>query len=107
MPKPFDATTKELLESDPRAWLELLLGRKVGEVRILNVDLSTITTEADTVLLVQEIEPWVVHVEFQSSYDPDLPLRLRRAQHPGALPTPVPGGKHTRFCSALTPMGRR
>jgi predicted transposase YdaD len=78
MPKPFDATTKELLESDPRAWLELLLGRKVGEVRILNVDLSTITTEADTVLLVQEIEPWVVHLEFQSSYDPDLPLRLRR-----------------------------
>ena len=78
MPKPFDATTKELLESDPRAWLELLLGRKVGEVRILNVDLSTITTEADTVLLVQEIEPWVVHLEFQSSYDPDLPLRLQR-----------------------------
>src|SRR5271157_140006 len=78
MPKPFDATTKELLESDPRAWLELLLGRKVGEVRILNVDLSTITTEADTVLLVQEIEPWVVHLEFQSSYDPELPLRLQR-----------------------------
>ena len=63
MPKPFDATTKELLESDPRAWLELLLGRKVGEVRILNVDLSTITTQADTVLLVQEIEPWVVHLD--------------------------------------------
>jgi len=36
MPKPFDATTKELLEIDPRAWLELLLGRKVGEVSILN-----------------------------------------------------------------------
>jgi hypothetical protein len=36
MPKPFDVTTKELLESDPRAWLELLLGRELGEVRILN-----------------------------------------------------------------------
>jgi len=54
------------------------LGRKVGEVRILNVDLSTITTEADFVLLVQETEPWVVHVEFQSSYDPELPLWLQR-----------------------------
>jgi predicted transposase YdaD len=78
MSKPFDATTKELLESDPRAWLELLLGRQLGEVRILNVDLSTITTEADSVLLVQEAEPWVVHLEFQTSYDPDLPQRLQR-----------------------------
>ncbi len=78
MPKPFDVTTKELLEIDPRVWLELLLGRKVGEVSILNVDLSTITTEADSVLLVQETEPWVVQLEFQSSYDSDLPLRLQR-----------------------------
>ena len=50
----------------------------VGEVRILNVDLSTITTEADSVLLVQEIEPWLVHLEFQSSYDRTLPQRLQR-----------------------------
>jgi len=78
MAKPFDATMKELLESDPRAWLELLLGRKLGDVRILNVDLSTITTEADSVLLVAEVEPWLVHLEFQSSYDPSLPLRLQR-----------------------------
>ena len=35
---------------------QLLLGRELGEVRILNVDLSTITTEADSVLLVQEAE---------------------------------------------------
>ena len=78
MTKPFDATMKELLESDPRAWLELLLGRELGDVRILNVDLSTITTEADLVLLVAEVEPWLVHLEFQSSYDPTLPLRLQR-----------------------------
>jgi len=30
MAKPFDATTRELLASDPRAWLELLLGRELG-----------------------------------------------------------------------------
>jgi hypothetical protein len=69
MPKPFDATTKELLESDPRAWLELLLGRQLGDVRILNVDLSTITTEADSVLLVQEVEPWLVHRESNEARD--------------------------------------
>src|SRR5271157_5289117 len=78
MAKPFDATTRELLESDPRAWLELLLGRELGDVRIQNADLSTITTEADSVLLVAEVEPWLVHLEFQSSYDPTLPLRLQR-----------------------------
>ncbi len=78
MSKPFDATAKELLEIDPRAWLELLLGRSFNRVRILNVDLSTITTEADSVLLVEEPDPWIVHLEFQSSYDPDLPRRLHR-----------------------------
>ncbi|MGO8903810.1 MAG: hypothetical protein ACLQU5_36535 [Isosphaeraceae bacterium] len=78
MAKPFDATTKELLEIGPRAWLELLLGRELGDVRILNVDLSTITTEADSVLLVAEVVPWIVHLEFQSSYDPTLSLRLQR-----------------------------
>ena len=78
MSKPFDATTKELLESDPRAWLELLLGRKVNDVRVLNVDLSTITTEADSVLLVEETEPWLVHVEFQAGYEAHLPLRIQR-----------------------------
>jgi hypothetical protein len=30
------------------------------------------------VLLVVELEPWLVHLEFQTSYDPDLPLRLQR-----------------------------
>ena len=30
MAKPFDATTRELLASDPRAWLKLLLGRELG-----------------------------------------------------------------------------
>ena len=60
MSKPFDATTKELLESDPRGWLELLLGRRIGGARVLNVDLSTITTEADTVLAVEDDLPGVI-----------------------------------------------
>ena len=109
MSKPFDATTKELLESDPRAWLELLLGRQLGEVRILNVDLSTITTEADSVLLVQEAEPWVVHLEFQTSYDPDLPQRLQRyntlVNYRQRLP--VQSLALLRCSSVPTPMARR
>jgi predicted transposase YdaD len=78
MSKPFDATTRDLIESDPRAWAEFLLGRKLDRVRILNVDLSTITTEADSVLEIDEAEPWLVHVEFQSGYDATLPRRLLR-----------------------------
>ncbi len=78
MPKPFDAATKELLESDPGAWVELILGRRFAEVRILNVDLSTVTAEADSVLSVADDVSWLVHLEFQSGYDPDLPLRLQR-----------------------------
>jgi predicted transposase YdaD len=78
VPKPFDAATKDLLERNPRAWLELLLGRALGEVRVVDADLSTITSEADKILRIEEPSPWIVHVEFQSSYDKDLPLRLQR-----------------------------
>jgi predicted transposase YdaD len=78
MSKPFDAATKDLLESDPGAWLELILGRRICEVGVLNVDLSTVTAEADSVLSVEDDVPWLIHLEFQSGYDPDLPLRLQR-----------------------------
>ena len=78
MSKPFDATTKELLEAHPEAWLRLLLRSEVPPVVVLNADLSTITTEADKLLRVEGPEPWLVHVEFQSSYDATLPLRLQR-----------------------------
>ncbi len=62
-----------------RAWLELLLlGRDLGEVRVVDADLSTITSEADKILRIEEPSPWIVHVEFQSSYNKELPLRLQR-----------------------------
>jgi predicted transposase YdaD len=76
--RPFDATTKELLEAHPEPWLRLLLGTDVGRVSVLNADLSTITTEADKVLRVDVPEPWLVHVEFQSRHDLTLPLWLQR-----------------------------
>ncbi|MGC8639159.1 MAG: Rpn family recombination-promoting nuclease/putative transposase [Isosphaeraceae bacterium] len=76
--KPYDSTTKELLELDPQGWLALLLGRKLDQVRIFNADLATVIAEADFVLAVDESVPWLVHLEAQSSYDRDLPLRLQR-----------------------------
>jgi predicted transposase YdaD len=79
MAKPYDATTKDLLERDPRAWVELLLGRKIeAPARLLNVELPTITPEVDGLVLVESPDPWIVHVEFQAGYDATLPLRLQR-----------------------------
>ncbi|RUL88909.1 RpnC/YadD family protein [Tautonia sociabilis] len=76
--KPYDATVKKLLEADPASWLRLLLGREAGPARLLNADLATVVSEADEILQVESEPPWLVHVEFQSSHDPALPLRLQR-----------------------------
>jgi hypothetical protein len=66
--KPFDATPKEFFGRDPRGWLEFLLSRKVGEVKAVNADLSTITSQADQLVLVKERKPWMAHVEFHAGH---------------------------------------
>jgi predicted transposase YdaD len=76
--KPFDATTKELLQRNPQAWLEFLLGRELGQVRVVDADLSTITSEADKVFQVGGRKPWMVHVELVSQRRVDLPRRTQR-----------------------------
>jgi predicted transposase YdaD len=76
--KRFDATTKELLERHPREWLEFLLGCKLGKVRVVDADLSTITSEADKVFRVGGRKPWMVHVELVSSGGSKLALRIQR-----------------------------
>jgi hypothetical protein len=53
------------------------LGRGLP-VRVVDSDVSTVTAEADKVLLVGGPQPGIVHVEVQSSYDKSLPLRLFR-----------------------------
>jgi predicted transposase YdaD len=78
MAKPFDATTKDLLESDPVAWMAYLGLHPQGAVEVIDSDLSTITAEADKVFRVSGPEPYLVHVEMQSSADTTLPHRLLR-----------------------------
>jgi hypothetical protein len=78
MAKPFDATTKDLLESDPVAWMAYLGLHPHGAVEVIDSDLSTITAEADKVFRVAEPEPYLVHIEMQSSADATLPRRLLR-----------------------------
>jgi len=78
MPKPFDATTKDLLEADPVAWLAYLGLHPDGAVEVIDSELSTITAEADKVFRVDGPDPYLVHIEMQSSSDLTLPRRLLR-----------------------------
>lgn len=76
--KRFDSLTRPLLENHPLDWLALF-GLASGErVSVVDSNLSTITAEADKVLLVEAPERWIVHVEVQSTYQSELPQRLLR-----------------------------
>ena len=73
--KPFDATTKHLLESDPGAWLRFVGLPTDAPVVAVDADVSTIIAAADKVLRVADPAPWLAQVELQASYDPSLPTR--------------------------------
>lgn len=85
--KPFDATLKEMAERDPRPWMGLLLGRPVGEVDVINSDLSTIAAEVDKLFRIADPSPHLVHSEFETSYKAELPRKglrysvLARVRH--------------------------
>lgn len=75
MPKPFDVTLRHLLEQYPTDWLRLLGVADAGTVEVVNPDLATLTFEADEVFRLSEPDPWLLHLEVQASYDPELPDR--------------------------------
>jgi len=74
--KPYDATTKSLIEVAPEDWLELIGWKRRGPVEVINADLSTVTRMADKVIRVGGRAPAVVHFELQSGHDSDLAYRL-------------------------------
>lgn len=63
--KPFDATTKTLVETHPEDWLALA-GLPPQPVLIIDADLATVTTEADRVLRVGDPPVCLLHFEFES-----------------------------------------
>ena len=75
MSKPYDSTTKFLLESRPADWLPYL-GLPPHEVEVIDADLSTVTQAADRMLRVQASVPWLIHLEFQAGHDAALPQRI-------------------------------
>ena len=54
--KPFDATTKDLIQRHPMDWLEYL-GLPVTSIIIADVDLSTVSPNADKILVVESDPP--------------------------------------------------
>jgi hypothetical protein len=78
LPKPFDATTKYLWRAGPDDWLALASLVPDGPLKILDAELSMVSTAADCAIQVNGPEPWLVHLELQSSNSKLLIWRLLR-----------------------------
>ena len=75
MPKTYDSVTKHLIELEPEKWVELL-ELSGDEAEAVDSDLSTIAPQADKVIRVKGERPYTLHIEFQSSYEPDMAERF-------------------------------
>jgi predicted transposase YdaD len=75
--KPFDTTTKELIQDHPRDWLDYL-GLPVVSVTVVDADLSTVSPDADKILVVDAEPPYIAHLELQSAYKSDDAARFMR-----------------------------
>lgn len=122
MPKPFDATLKELITSYPVDWLTQLGVPITAVPEVLTTDLSTVSAAADTLIKVGNL---VVHIDLESGpddslarrmlmynvlahYHTGLPVRsivvLLRSNAVGSGPldrveySPRPGASELRFC---------
>jgi predicted transposase YdaD len=74
--KPFDATTKKLIEGYPADWIAYA-GLPPGEtITVVDADLSSFSFAADKVIRVGGPFPYVAHFEFQSSIDQKLDWRI-------------------------------
>ena len=77
----FDATLKDMGRDNPLGFLAAFDKPPSVSVKLLNVDLSTVTTTADLVLGLGEPLEEIIHLEFQSECSrleargrPDVPL---------------------------------
>lgn len=78
VPGPFDNTTRYLVETYPRDWLTYLGVEVTGPVQVIDANLTTVSAEVDKVMRIEGEIPTLVHVEFQSTYDPTMGKRMLR-----------------------------
>jgi hypothetical protein len=76
VPKPFDASTKFLVEMQPEDWIAFLQ-LPSGKTSLVDADLSTITAAGDKIVYVEsERGSYGVYFEFQAGADPEFASRL-------------------------------
>jgi hypothetical protein len=73
MPKPFDATVKQLVTAHPADWLAQLGVPITAPPEVLSAELSTVSAAADTLIKVGEL---VVHIDLESGPDEHLARRM-------------------------------
>ena len=77
MAKPFDVTTKQLVEWRPGDWLALL-GLPDGTAEVIDGEVSAVSAETDRVIRVIGVVSYLLHIEFQASRDAEMAARLAR-----------------------------
>jgi predicted transposase YdaD len=75
-PRPYDVSTRRLIEGDPEGWLAWIGLPPDGPVTPIDSDVGTVLAEVDKVLRVDGPSPWIAHLELQASNDPRLPARM-------------------------------
>jgi predicted transposase YdaD len=70
MPKPFDATIKDLAAQGPADFVRCFDGPTMQPVQLLNVDLSTVTTAADVVFGIGDPLAEILHLDAQAGPSP-------------------------------------
>lgn len=73
--QPYDATTKKLIQSHPADWLAYL-GLPARSITLVDADLSTVSADADKILVVDADPPYAGHLELQVKYKSDDALRF-------------------------------
>ena len=74
---PFDATLKDLIESDPMAWSALGSDRPARRVTVEDGDVSSVSAAADKVLRVEdEAGVWLHDIEPESGHAAQAPAKL-------------------------------
>src|SRR6266545_101243 len=63
----FDATLKDMGRDSPQGFLAAFDRPPAAPVKLLNVDLSTVTTAADLILGLGDPLKEIIHLDFQSS----------------------------------------
>ena len=72
--KPFDASLKDMIEENPRAWAELFMPGPILDATVIDADVSTVTAASDKVIRVRLADgDCLMDLEAQSSYDAAKP----------------------------------